>query len=166
MAISFVLHRCHLETERFTNDNQYDKYIIENDLEDGILREFLGELNSALISKTSNLKSDQCIENNKIQTDSLSYAFYKIPLQSDTELKTKSILNSKDAQLIFETNSKDDCVNKANNLCEVTNPYFYLSESTTFPAKWIGPYKDIPLPKSTHLKCFKKMYDCCKASQK
>lgn len=57
----------------------------------------------------------------------------------------------------------DPCVYKANSLSEYTNPRLYLSsDKTRFPPRWIfSPYKNIPLPKTTNLKLWTDMYNCC-----
>jgi hypothetical protein len=58
-----------------------------------------------------------------------------------------------------------DCVGMSNELCETTNPYFYLIDSPYFPPPWILPtYKDIDYPKNTNLTCFNKNFSCCKSS--
>lgn len=57
----------------------------------------------------------------------------------------------------------DVCVYKANQLSEYTNPKLYLSSSNVyFPPRWlIKTYKNTPLPKSTNLKLWTDMYNCC-----
>ncbi len=57
----------------------------------------------------------------------------------------------------------DQCIYKANGLSEYTNPRLYLSsDKTRFPPRWIfPPYKDTPLPKTTNLKLWTDMYNCC-----
>ena len=166
IVIAMAIYFRYYYKEEFTNDNEFNKYLINNDSKDSLLRDFLRDLNDNVNLQLSDTNIDKCVENQKVSNESLRYAFTKIPSQSDTEIQTKNILNTKDPQLSFQTSFNDDCVNKANNLCEITNPYFYLSESQTFPAKWIGPYKDTQLPKGTNLTCFNKIYDCCKSQSK
>ena len=57
----------------------------------------------------------------------------------------------------------DSCVYKANQLSQYTNPNLYLSsDNIRFPPRWIfSPYKNIPLPKTTNLKLWTDMYNCC-----
>jgi hypothetical protein len=58
-----------------------------------------------------------------------------------------------------------DCVGMASHVCEMTNPYFYLSESNYFPPPWtVKTYKSIDYPTHTNLSCFNKNFDCCKSS--
>ena len=150
--------------ELFINYNSFERYLIKDDVKNGLLRDFLGDLNNELLKYYESNASNGICDNN-VENISLHNAFNKISHQSDTEINTKNILNTKDPQIMFESNTNDYCINKASNLCETANPYFYLSESQNFPAKWIGPYKDTPLPKSTNLTCFNKMYDCCKSTE-
>lgn len=65
----------------------------------------------------------------------------------------------------YSTEKNDDpCVYKANQLSEYTNPRLYLSsDNTRFPPRWIfPPYKNTTLPKTTNLKLWTDMYNCCK----
>jgi len=57
----------------------------------------------------------------------------------------------------------DPCIYKSNQLSEYTNPRLYLSsDKTRFPPRWIfPPYKKTPLPKTTNLKLWTDMYNCC-----
>lgn len=83
--------------------------------------------------------------------------------------KTKIIQDThfqNDPDVGFERDLKDDldpCVYQANSLSEYTNPRLYLSsDKTRFPPRWIfPPYKNIPLPKTTNLKLWTDMYNCC-----
>jgi hypothetical protein len=59
---------------------------------------------------------------------------------------------------VFNTpKNKMECIIKASEVCEFTDPNLYLSE-TTFPLGWI---KDVELPKNVDLSCFNQNYDCC-----
>jgi hypothetical protein len=57
----------------------------------------------------------------------------------------------------------DPCLYKSYKLSEYTNPRLYLSsDNTRFPPRWIfQPYKNTPLPKTTNLKLWTDMYNCC-----
>ena len=58
-----------------------------------------------------------------------------------------------------------DCVAVASDICEFTNPYFYLSQSLYFPPPWtVNSFKNIEYQKNVDLSCFNKNYDCCRAS--
>jgi hypothetical protein len=58
-----------------------------------------------------------------------------------------------------------NCVGISNDLCETTDPYFYLLDSSYFPPPWtVASYKNIDYPKNTNLSCFNKTFDCCKSS--
>lgn len=64
---------------------------------------------------------------------------------------------------ITPPNTQNKCVYQANQLSEYTNPRLYLSsDKTMFPPRWIfQPYKNTPLPKTTNLKLWTDMYNCC-----
>lgn len=66
----------------------------------------------------------------------------------------------------FSKNNKGqgiDCVGISSDICETTNPYFYLSESINFPPPWtVNSFKNIEYPKNVNLTCFNKNHDCCK----
>lgn len=57
----------------------------------------------------------------------------------------------------------DPCVYKSNQLSQYTNPRLYLSsDNTRFPPRWlVKTYKNTPLPKTTNLKLWTDMYNCC-----
>ena len=64
-----------------------------------------------------------------------------------------------------DKNNTLDCVGMSNELCETTNPYFYLIDSKSFPPPWtLTSYKDVDYPKHTNLTCFNKNFSCCKGS--
>jgi len=92
--------------------------------------------------------------NKDTQSKAIDYAFSLQTVSNDV-----GILNSGDP-VIYNT-KKDECINKANKLCERTDPKFYLQDAKYFPPRWIGPYKNVDLPKHTDLNCFNKIYDCC-----
>jgi hypothetical protein len=59
-----------------------------------------------------------------------------------------------------------DCVAMASDICEFTNPYFYLSQSLYFPPPWtVNSFKNIEYQKNVNLSCFNKNYDCCIANR-
>lgn len=65
---------------------------------------------------------------------------------------------------ITPTSIENKCVYQANLLSEYTNPRLYLSsDNTRFPPRFMknSPYKNIPLPKTTNLKLWTDMYNCC-----
>lgn len=57
----------------------------------------------------------------------------------------------------------DPCLYKSYQLSQYTNPRLFLSsDNTRFPPRWIfPPYKNTPLPKTTNLKLWTDMYNCC-----
>jgi hypothetical protein len=73
-----------------------------------------------------------------------------------------------DLKEYIKTNSDFDCITKANDICEMTNPYLYISEDTVrFPPRWnIKTYVKAGVPKNTNLKCFNSIYNCCKSIKK
>lgn len=64
---------------------------------------------------------------------------------------------------IEKDDNLDHCLYKANFLSEYTNPKLYLSsDNTRFPPRWlVKTYKNTPLPKTTNLKLWTDMYNCC-----
>jgi len=58
----------------------------------------------------------------------------------------------------------DPCLYKAHQLSQYTNPKMYLTQGTIyFPPRFMknSPYKNTPLPKTTNLKLWTDMYNCC-----
>ena len=104
-------------------------------------------------------------------SDEMKYSNDRYISKIDPSLKTqnnkKNIQNMKyQDDLNYSTEKDDDldaCVYKANQLSEYTNPKLYLSSSNVyFPPRWlIKTYKNTPLPKSTNLKLWTDMYNCC-----
>ena len=98
--------------------------------------------------------------------DRIKYAF--------KETKANNISSSKEQISCPDlgcsrNDSKDpntECISKSNDICEMTDPYLYIADSTIhFPARWTIPtYKKAGLPKNTNLKCFNNVYNCCKST--
>lgn len=87
----------------------------------------------------------------------------------------KGSCDARDAQVlnnVFKNLQKEkdktkaiDCVAMASDICEFTNPYFYLSQSLYFPPPWtVNSFKNIEYQKNVNLSCFNKNYDCCRSS--
>jgi len=82
----------------------------------------------------------------------------------DTQVE-KKVLNNAFTNLQKDKQKSIDCVAVASDICEFTNPYFYLSQSLYFPPPWtVNSFKNIEYQKNVDLSCFNKNYDCCIAS--
>ena len=127
-------------TENYNYDN-YHKYLINTSkLSQKKQLLFLDKINN-LMKKSRNEDLD------KMQTFDLENSY--------NELK-----NSNDK---FK---KDSCVSISSELCEFTNPYFYLPETTNVPPPYLlKTFKDLTLPKDVDLNCFNTMFNCCKNSK-
>jgi hypothetical protein len=96
----------------------------------------------------------------------------KINAQLQKKVLNDVFTNLKQEKVYYKTefskNNKQvgvDCVAVASDICEFTNPYFYLSQSLYFPPPWtVNSFKNIEYPKNINLSCFNKNYDCCKSS--
>lgn len=139
-------------------------------LKKDIYMDFLGDLNNSFKVHLDNHNDSNspikqkvmCNDKIKIdiQSSALKDAFNKVP--SDIDIFNSPVFDKSESKLDFKDNSKNQCLYKAQHISEYTNPMFYLSESIYFPPKWLGPYKDIPLPKHTNLKQWSNMHNCCK----
>lgn len=98
-----------------------------------------------------------------------SVYFNKIDNSLNVQNNTKVIQNVKfqdnpGFNYTIEKDNLDPCLYKANKLSEYTNPRLYLSSNNIFfPPRFIegSPYKNIPLSKTTNLKLWTDMYNCC-----
>lgn len=121
---------------------------------------FLEDLNYSFKKNNKETKICDYKINREMQKKSLNETFEKV--SSNTDIFNSPVFSKDDKSIMFVKNKKDECVYKAQHISEYTNPMFYLSESKNFPPKWIGPYKDVPLPKYIDLKQWSNMYNCCK----
>lgn len=123
------------ETFQDTYQDPFNKYKIDTlKASDQRLLHFLGDSYDSIKSKPFT-----CDKNlsKKYEIDAVSFAFSEI--------------------------DQKNCVEKANYICERTNPLFYLPESN-FPARWtVKSLKDTMLPKEISLSCFNDVYNCCKS---
>jgi hypothetical protein len=131
--------------EHFVSKFIPENYIIEDpsQLKPQRYINFLSTLNDMYISKTQHpmfpLRGAGVSKNT--ENEVIKAAYSTIPPQSSF---------------------KDECVEKANYLCEMTDPQMYLPE-TRYPPRWeLKSLKDIPLPKRTDLACYNSNYSCCK----
>jgi hypothetical protein len=92
----------------------------------------------------------------------------KINAQLQKKVLNDVFTNLKQEKVHYKIDNKQkgiDCVGIASDICEFTNPYFYLSQSLYFPPPWtVNSFKNIEYPKNVNLSCFNKNYDCCRAS--
>jgi hypothetical protein len=171
--------------ETFVNTNvinpniSYNEYKqlrkIKHQLKDDYYMNFMGDLNTSYNKylKEANKESNSPIKQKalcddrvriKVQKDALNEAFNKVPekdLDKDSKLFDKNVPES--SKIDFYVGKNRVCGNKASHLCELTNPMLYMSQNPHFPPRWIfKPYRDVPLPKHTDLKCWNNMLNCCK----
>ena len=172
--------------ENFTNTNvvnpnsTYNEYKqlrkINYPIKDDYYMNFMGDLNDSFNKylKEVNHNSKSPIKQRalcddririKVQTNALKDAFQKVPqkeIDKESELFDKNI--PKISKIDFKVDENRTCSNKSSHLCERTNPMLYMSQNPYFPPRWIfKPYKNIPLPKHTDLKCWNNMNNCCNA---
>lgn len=84
----------------------------------------------------------------------------------DARVVENEVLNNvfKNLQKEKDKTKAIDCVAMASDICEFTNPYFYLSQSLYFPPPWtVNSFKNIEYQKNVNLSCFNKNYDCCRS---
>lgn len=172
--------------EQFTNTNvinpnvSYNEYKqlrkINYPVKDDFYMNFMGDLNDSYnkylkeVNKDSNspIKQKALCDDRiriKVQTNALKDAFKKVP-QKDVDKESKLFDQNipESSKLDFKVNEDRACSNKSEHLCERTNPMLYMSQNPYFPPRWIfKPYKNVPLPKHTDLKCWSNMNNCCNA---
>lgn len=101
---------------------------------------------------TANIDPGLVIQNNTI-------------INQDIKFQDDSDFNIDIDTGIDDYSNAEKCVYKANFLSEFTNPQLYLtSNNIYFPPRWLekSPYKNVPLPKTTNLKLWNDMYNCCR----
>lgn len=169
--VVYLIYKSIQGTETFLPlDDSYASQKISYTLKPDIHMNFLGDLNDSFkhhlddAAKGKNYAIKQkvlCDDHVKmdVQNKALDDAFSKV--QSDGKQVFDSSIFYDSGSIDFTDNSKSKCLYQAYSLSQFTNPLLYLSE-TKFPARWIGPYKNIPFPKHTNLKQWSDMYNCCK----
>ena len=137
--------------EHFTQDPNA-KYLIQENLKKDKYMEFLSDVNVKFKST-----------NSADPNSALGYAFSKQPSQSLQEDIDRKILNTNElAEIGVDTD--DICRHKAASLCTRTDPRMYISDDgIRFPPRWlIKTYANQVLPMNIDVKCYNKMYSCCK----
>lgn len=135
--------------ERFSNLNYTTKQL-KQQIENRPIMTFFGDIKqkydenfkSKIINSNQNFNKQKTLCDDKIilkiQDQILDESFQKVP-----------VIN--------------DCMAKANYLCEFTKPEMHLSDNKYFQPKWIfPPYQNQPVPKAIDLNCWDQMYSCCK----
>lgn len=155
--------------ETFINSkyqNQRLPYKDKVKLKEDVYMNFLGKLNDSFNIYLKEINTNSTIPQTvlcndvirkKVQTKALTDAFKTLNEKDTPEL-------SKDSQITFVVNDNRTCANKSSYLCEFTNPILYLNDNVNFPPRWIGPYKNTPLPKHTNLNCWNDIFNCCKTN--
>lgn len=101
-----------------------------------------------------------CIYFNKID--------HTLNIQNNTEIiQDMNFQDDPDFNYTIEKDNLDPCLYKANKLSQYTDPRLYLSSNKIyFPPRFMkdSPYKNTQLPKSTNLKLWTDMYNCCSSN--
>jgi hypothetical protein len=70
--------------------------------------------------------------------------------------------NKKDLNTNKKNLKKHKCIENSLKICELSNPYSYISNSNYFPAPWlIKSYKNTDYPKNINMHCFNIVSNCC-----
>lgn len=163
IGIILVFFLTSYKIENFTDTSKYNKFILKEKLKDHYYLDFLERLNNNYQSKIKTYSNNPfkviCDDNkNKsITIASLSEVFDKEPDTNKVTQETIRQLISKDPVVYNSQIDTDICVNKADFLCQHTNPGNYLNITTkTFPSSL-----NTELSKITDFNCWNKMYSCC-----
>lgn len=156
--------------KKILNDENVPVYLVVSGLDPNKQKylQFLGNINDKFKSampKTGAFRGS-CDDkiNEQIQKGILEDVFNKQDIEFGKKQTDKPIVYKKEKSKKNPIKSYD-CVGVSNDLCETTNPYFYLSDSSHFPPPWtVSTYKNMDYPKNTNLNCFNKTFDCCKSS--
>ena len=145
----FIYFRFTIETfivEKTDNDN-YDNFINPNTLSQKKQLVFLDKINNIMKKSREN-------------TDTKG----TLPVRQGIDLTNS--YNELKNNIVDDKFKKDSCISISSELCEYTNPYFYLPETiNTPPAYLLKSFKDITLPKDIDLNCFNTVFNCCKNSK-
>lgn len=174
LLLLLVFYFINVKTEMFTNYDYNDEHISSTrfsplDLKKQHVPDHL---------KVSGLKRQKHLDLLGNIKDRLDQSSLKVPCDNKINAQVENqVLNDvfknlqKEAvhyKTEFSKNNKTkgiDCVAVASDICEFTNPYFYLSQSLYFPPPWsVNSFKNIEYQKNVNLSCFNKNYDCCRAS--
>jgi hypothetical protein len=150
------------QSEKFINSN-YKRQKLSYKVKEDVYMNFLGDLNDSTLLIGQKALCDYHIRK-EIQSKSLIDAFKKVQEKKDKDSKLFDINIPEISKIKFTLDYNRTCANKASQLCDLTDPMLYISQTTLFPPKWIGPYKNVPLPKHIDLKCWSNMNNCCKTN--
>jgi hypothetical protein len=177
LVVLFVLYTFTQLTdkEKFINSD-YKRQKLPYKVKEDVYMNFLSDLNDSFGKHLKELNKDSispipqkalCDDSIRkhIQSKTLVDAFTKV---SEKNIDKDSILFDTNipqiSKITFKVDDNKICSNKASQLCDFIDPMLYISQNTNFPPKWIGPYKNVPLPKHTNLKCWSNMVNCCKTN--
>jgi|LakMenEpi03Aug12_release.lakeMendotaPanAssembly.Ray.scaffolds.fasta_scaffold474194_2 hypothetical protein len=178
LVILFVLYTFiqpvqDITKEKFINSN-YTRQKLPYKVKEDVYMNFLGDLNDSFGTHLKDASKDStspirqkalCDDSvrKEVQSKALNEAFDKVQEKDiDKDSKLFDINIPQISQITFKVDNNRTCANKASQLCDLTDPMLYMSQNTRFPPKWIGPYKNVLLPKHTDLKCWSNMINCCK----
>lgn len=172
VLLVFLILWFNSNTEKFVN-SPYNRQKLPYTVKQDTYMNFLGDLNDSFKKhlKEASKDSDSPIRQKalcddrvrkEVQSKALIDSFKKV---QEKYIDKDSQLFDNTPQLPFNTSSTRTCASKASQLCELTDPMLYMSQSKYFPPRWIfKPYRDTPLPKHTDLKCWANMNNCCKTN--
>lgn len=166
-----------LATNNITSKIGHLKILLENKiLKEDHYMDFLQNLNDSFNNELTKLNGNNTSQspfkqkalcnpntNKKVLSKALTDAFNKESNDfNKVQLATINQLISKDPAIFKSQIDNDVCVRKADTLCQRTNPFNYINNAkNTFPPRWLGPYKNVELPKETDPNCWNQMYSCC-----
>lgn len=162
--------------EKFINSN-YTRQKLPYKVKEDVYMHFLGDINNSFrkhlteVSKdsTSPIRQKALCDDRvrkEVQSKALNEAFDKVIPKNidDSVLFDKHIPKISQIPFTLSKHTDRQCPDRASALCDLTDPMLYISQNTRFPPKWIGPYKNVLLPKHTNLKCWSNMVNCCKTN--
>lgn len=134
IAIGFLFFFFYKKQESFRID-PYKQYQIDNKLSDQTYLNFLQKV----------------------------YDQFKIVTKKNCSPKLTDEMKNEILNPVYNAKNKNDCVNISQQLCEFTDPNFYISSDKSYlPPPWlIKSFKNIEYPKQTNLHCFNENMNCC-----
>lgn len=145
-----------------TLTNKYDQFKFPHEINGQKYLTFLNDINESFkqkIKNTTELNAERCSgQGSNIELDENTQREILQPVYKKWAQKFPKYFN--------KTSDALDCVSISDNLCQFTDPNFYLSSDRVYaPPPWtIKSYKDIEYSKQTNLKCFNENLSCCKKS--
>lgn len=157
IIIIFIVIFILIFTQKYESFNQdpYKTYIFDEKLQQQPYLTFLDNMYTEFKNKTKTI--DKLTDN--VENDILFQVYKKWDDNTPDKTLYKKDFNKKGDISI-------DCTALSNNLCQFTDPNFYIPSDRTYaPPPWLlKSYKNLQYPKQTNLKCFNQNSSCCKKS--